>query len=44
MNICLICLNPSRQDCHEQIRVLSQQAGDVVKKEGGDNDLIQRKN
>ncbi|XP_023343957.1 adenylosuccinate lyase [Eurytemora carolleeae] len=31
-----------RQDCHEQIRVLSQQAGDVVKKEGGDNDLIQR--
>jgi adenylosuccinate lyase len=31
-----------RQDCHEEIRVLSQQAGDVVKKEGGDNDLIQR--
>jgi len=31
-----------RQECHEQIRVLSQQAGDVVKREGGDNDLIQR--
>merc|ERR1712059_180615 len=31
-----------RQECHEQIRVLSQQAGDVVKKEGRDNDLIDR--
>jgi len=31
-----------RQECHEQIRVLSHQAGDVVKKEGKDNDLIER--
>lgn len=32
----------SRQDCHEKIRVLSQQAAAVVKQEGGDNDLIKR--
>ncbi|XP_035695349.1 adenylosuccinate lyase-like [Branchiostoma floridae] len=32
----------NRQECHEQIRVLSHQAGAVVKQEGGDNDLIQR--
>ncbi|XP_068108134.1 adenylosuccinate lyase [Hyperolius riggenbachi] len=32
----------NRQDCHERIRVLSQQAASVVKQEGGDNDLIQR--
>ncbi|KAM5288706.1 adenylosuccinate lyase isoform 2-T2 [Ctenodactylus gundi] len=32
----------SRQDCHEKIRVLSQQAAAVVKQEGGDNDLIDR--
>ncbi|XP_077025032.1 adenylosuccinate lyase isoform X2 [Tamandua tetradactyla] len=32
----------SRQDCHEKIRVLSQQAAAVVKQEGGDNDLIAR--
>ena len=31
-----------RQECHEQIRVLSHQAGDVVKIQGKDNDLIQR--
>ncbi|KAJ2766333.1 adenylosuccinase ade13 [Coemansia nantahalensis] len=31
-----------RQECHEQIRVLSHQAADVVKMQGGDNDLIQR--
>ena len=30
------------KECHEQIRVLSQQAGNVVKQEGGDNDLVQR--
>lgn len=30
------------QDCHEQIRVLSQEAGRVVKQEGGDNDLVDR--
>ena len=32
----------SRQDCHEEIRVLSHQASDVVKQQGGDNDLIER--
>ena len=31
-----------RQECHEQIRVLSQQAAAVVKQEGGRNDLIER--
>uniref|UniRef100_A0A673U7V7 Adenylosuccinate lyase n=1 Tax=Suricata suricatta TaxID=37032 RepID=A0A673U7V7_SURSU len=30
------------KDCHEKIRVLSQQAAAVVKQEGGDNDLIER--
>ncbi|CCH58621.1 hypothetical protein TBLA_0A08320 [Henningerozyma blattae CBS 6284] len=32
----------SRQDVHENIRVLSHQAAAVVKEEGGDNDLIKR--
>ncbi|CAI9556975.1 unnamed protein product, partial [Staurois parvus] len=32
----------NRQDCHERIRVLSQQAAAVVKQEGGDNDLTNR--
>ncbi|XP_026065237.1 adenylosuccinate lyase-like [Carassius auratus] len=32
----------NRQDCHEKIRVLSQQAATVVKQEGGDNDLLNR--
>lgn len=32
----------SRQDVHEEIRVLSHQLAAVVKEEGGDNDLIQR--
>ena len=31
-----------RQECHEQIRVLSHQAADVVKNQGGENDLIRR--
>lgn len=31
-----------RQECHEKIRVLSHQAGAVVKEEGGENDLIDR--
>ncbi|EIE85944.1 adenylosuccinate lyase [Rhizopus delemar RA 99-880] len=31
-----------RQECHEEIRVLSHQAGHVVKMEGGENDLIER--
>lgn len=32
----------NRQECHEKIRVLSQQAAAVVKSEGRDNDLIER--
>lgn len=32
----------NRQDCHEKIRVLSQEAGKVVKEQGGNNDLIER--
>lgn len=32
----------NRQECHEKIRVLSQEASHVVKQLGGDNDLIQR--
>ena len=31
-----------RQEAHEEIRVLSHQASDVVKKDGGKNDLIDR--
>ncbi len=32
----------SRQECHEKIRVLSQEAAGVVKNDGGENDLIAR--
>ena len=32
----------SRQEAHEQIRVLSQESSQVVKKEGKDNDLLER--
>ena len=32
----------SRQESHEQIRVLSHEAAAVVKNEGGRNDLIER--
>jgi adenylosuccinate lyase len=31
-----------RQVCHEKIRVLSHQAAQVVKEQGGENDLIER--
>lgn len=32
----------SRQDAHEEIRVLSHEAAAVVKQQGGQNDLIER--
>lgn len=32
----------SRQECHEKLRELAHQAGSVVKKDGLENDLIQR--
>lgn len=38
----MVKLGSDRQECHEQIRVLSQQAGTRVKQEGGDNDLVER--
>ena len=38
----LVSLGISRQYAHEEIRVLSHLASDVVKKEGGKNDLIER--
>ena len=38
----MVKLGGDRQQCHEQVRVLSQQAGEVVKCQGGDNDLIER--
>jgi adenylosuccinate lyase len=38
----IVALGGSRQDAHEHIRVLSHQAADVVKKQGGSNDLIER--
>lgn len=38
----LVSLGKSRQDAHAEIRVLSHQANDVVKKEGKKNDLIER--
>lgn len=31
-----------RQECHEKIRVLSHEAGAIVKEQGGENDLIER--
>ena len=33
---------PVTQECHEEIRVLSQEAGNNVKLQGRDNDLIER--
>lgn len=38
----LVSQGKSRQDAHEEIRVLSHQASAVVKQQGGQNDLISR--
>lgn len=38
----LVAKGASRQDAHEEIRVLSHQAGAVVKNEGKSNDLVDR--
>ncbi|KAI1122112.1 L-Aspartase-like protein [Nemania abortiva] len=38
----LVAKGASRQDAHEEIRVLSHQAGSVVKNEGKANDLVSR--
>jgi len=40
--VAMVKAGGDRQECHERIRVLSQEAGDVVKKQGKDNDLVQR--
>ncbi|KAL2359190.1 hypothetical protein RJZ56_007972 [Blastomyces dermatitidis] len=38
----MVSLGRSRQDAHEEIRVLSHQASDIVKNKGRRNDLIDR--
>ena len=38
----MVKLGENRQECHEKIRVLSQLAGNRVKQEGKQNDLIER--
>lgn len=38
----LVSLGKSRQEAHEEIRVLSHESSVVVKEEGGENDLIDR--
>lgn len=38
----IVALGGSRQDAHEHIRILSHQASEVVKMQGGENDLVER--
>ncbi|XP_019849264.1 PREDICTED: adenylosuccinate lyase-like isoform X2 [Amphimedon queenslandica] len=38
----MVKLGANRQECHENIRVLSHKAGAVVKQDGGENDLVER--
>jgi adenylosuccinate lyase len=38
----MVTAGANRQECHEQIRVLSQAAGEQVKREGRENDLVDR--
>ena len=38
----LVAKGHSRQEAHEQVRVLSHQAGQTVKREGKENDLVER--
>lgn len=38
----MVAKGGSRQECHEEIRVLSHQASDVVKNQGASNDLVER--
>lgn len=38
----MVAQGASRQECHEEIRILSHQAFQVVKREGKPNDLIER--
>lgn len=38
----MVAQGASRQETHEQIRVISNQAGSVVKNEGKPNDLVSR--
>lgn len=38
----MVAKGGDRQECHEKIRVLSQESAAVVKEQGGENDLVDR--
>lgn len=40
--VAMVKAGANRQECHEEVRRLSQEAGNVVKQQGGDNDFLQR--
>jgi len=40
--VAMVAAGGDRQECHEKIRVCSQEAARVVKEEGGENDLLAR--